>query len=269
MADEPIEIWAADTGASIERGSYIRLSRWCPIEMTVRAKDVGRVADRNHLKKLKIYGNNGWTAQDNEYARADHDKKDTRHDGNVPEEEIRERNKATSHEDPSSSMSKGRAGAGIQESFGPDIEQSLYASPPNASDTSMTDIVGSSRSNSAVFETYSPRSLPYIDNRLVGDLHSGQGTSKPGIAPQDHVAVVPEGGEVCYHENEAKLTKSPVYIKVEDTSTGPVSPMARLNFAKIFTVEYNVKIRPIGRLIPDSIWRMDQYFMECLKFSAT
>jgi hypothetical protein len=173
MADEPIEIWAADTGASIERGSYIRLSRWCPIEMTVRAKDVGRVADRNHLKKLKIYGNNGWTAQDNEYARADHDKKDTRHDGNVPEEEIRERNKATSHEDPSSSMSKGRAGAGIQESFGPDIEQSLYASPPNASDTSMTDIVGSSRSNSAVFETYSPRSLPYIDNRLVGDLHSG------------------------------------------------------------------------------------------------
>jgi hypothetical protein len=99
--------------------------------------------------------------------------------------------------------------------------------------------------------------------------YSGQGTSKPGIAPQDHVAVVPEGGEVCYHENEAKLTKSPVYIKVEDTSTGPVSPMARLNFAKIFTVEYNVKIRPIGRLIPDSIWRMDQYFMECLKFSAT
>ncbi|CAN9173373.1 unnamed protein product [Alternaria sp. RS040] len=99
--------------------------------------------------------------------------------------------------------------------------------------------------------------------------YSGQATSKPGVAAQDHAPVVSEGGEVIYHENEAKLTKSPMYIKVEKSSTGPVSPMSRLNFAKVYTVEYNVKVRPIGRLIPDSVWRMEEYFMECLTPNTT
>jgi hypothetical protein len=99
--------------------------------------------------------------------------------------------------------------------------------------------------------------------------YSGQATSKAGVAAQDHAPVVSEGGEVIYHENEAKLTKSPMYIKVEKSSTGPVSPMSRLNFAKVYTVEYNVKVRPIGRLIPDSVWRMEEYFMECLTPNTT
>ncbi|CAN9175411.1 unnamed protein product [Alternaria alternata] len=99
--------------------------------------------------------------------------------------------------------------------------------------------------------------------------YSGQATSKAGIAAQDHAPVVPEGGEAIYHKNEAKLTKSPMYIKVENPSTGSVSPMSRLNFGKVYTVEYNVKVRPIGRLIPDSLWRMEEYFMECLTPNTT
>ncbi|KAG9193987.1 hypothetical protein G6011_04022 [Alternaria panax] len=77
------------------------------------------------------------------------------------------------------------------------------------------------------------RWLHDVDYKLTGDLHAGQATSKNGVAAQDHAAVVPEGGEVIYHENEAKLTKSPMYIKVEKALIGLISPMARLNFAKV------------------------------------
>jgi hypothetical protein len=96
------------------------------------------------------------------------------------------------------------------------------------------------------------------------NTYSGQATSKPGVVAQDHVAVVPEGGDVQYHPKEEALTKTPMFIVVEDPSTGPISPMARINFAKVYTVEYNVKVRKVGRIVSDSIWRMDAYFMECL-----
>jgi hypothetical protein len=96
------------------------------------------------------------------------------------------------------------------------------------------------------------------------NTYSAQATTKPGVVAQDHAAVVPEGGEVQYHSKEETLSKTPMFITVENASTGPISPMARINFAKIYTVEYNVKVRKVGRIVSDSIWRMDEYFTECL-----
>jgi hypothetical protein len=101
------------------------------------------------------------------------------------------------------------------------------------------------------------------------NTYSGQATTKPGVAAQDHAAVVPESGEAQYHPKEEKLTKTPMIIIVENASTGPISPMARINFAKVYTVEYNVKVRKVGRIASDSIWRMDEYFTECLAPGTT
>ena len=98
--------------------------------------------------------------------------------------------------------------------------------------------------------------------------YQGQATTKPGVTAQDHAAVVLEGGQPQYHPNEAKLEKSPMFIKVENHSTGQIDPMSRINFAKVYTVEYNVKVRNIGRIIPDSIWRMDEYFAECSRIGG-
>jgi hypothetical protein len=94
--------------------------------------------------------------------------------------------------------------------------------------------------------------------------YGGQATTKPGINPQDHAAVIAENDDVDYRlPNEAKLDKTPLRIKVENASTGPIDRASRINFAKIYTVEYNVKVWKVGRIVSDSVWRMEQYFTEC------
>ncbi|EAT81124.1 hypothetical protein SNOG_11416 [Parastagonospora nodorum SN15] len=87
-------------------------------------------------------------------------------------------------------------------------------------------------------------------------------TTKAGVAIQDHAAVVVEGGEEVLHDGEAKLLNSAIFIRVENEAAPPVDPMSRINFAKVYTLEYNVKVRNVGRIIPDSIWRMDEYFVQ-------
>ncbi|CAN9174364.1 unnamed protein product [Alternaria alternata] len=92
--------------------------------------------------------------------------------------------------------------------------------------------------------------------------YGGQGTTKPGVAAQDHAAVIPEHGQVHYLPQEVELVKKPLSLRVENSSTGPIHRAARINFAKIYTVEYNVKVRKVGRMVADSVWHMDQYFAE-------
>lgn len=100
------------------------------------------------------------------------------------------------------------------------------------------------------------------------NTYQGQATTKPGVVAQDHAAVVMLGEEPKLHPEEKQLTKEPMFITLENKSTGPIDPMSRINFAKVYTVEYNVKVRNIGRIVSDSIWRMDQYFAECFKLGA-
>ncbi|KAH5155166.1 hypothetical protein HBH69_109510 [Parastagonospora nodorum] len=94
------------------------------------------------------------------------------------------------------------------------------------------------------------------------NTYGGQATTKAGVAIQDHAAVVVEGGEEVLHDGEAKLLNSAIFIRVENEAAPPVDPMSRINFAKVYTLEYNVKVRNVGRIIPDSIWRMDEYFVQ-------
>jgi hypothetical protein len=94
--------------------------------------------------------------------------------------------------------------------------------------------------------------------------YGGQATKKKGVKPQDHAIVYMvhevkggkgKGGEKVERpkeiENEQKLNKMPIRIK-------PLSPrdqldrLSRLNYAKIYTVEYNVKVCFIGSVHEDS-----------------
>lgn len=89
--------------------------------------------------------------------------------------------------------------------------------------------------------------------------YSGQATTKPGTVVQDHAAVVGVGGVVQLHPGEELLTKTPICVKVEDASLS-IDPMSRMNFTKIYTVEYNLKIRNVGRVFGESVGIMDEYF---------
>jgi hypothetical protein len=89
--------------------------------------------------------------------------------------------------------------------------------------------------------------------------YSGQATTKPGTVAQDHAAVFSVGGEVQLHPGEELLTKTPICVKIEDASLS-LDPMSRMNFTKVYTVEYNLKIRNVGRVYGDSVGIMDDYF---------
>lgn len=93
--------------------------------------------------------------------------------------------------------------------------------------------------------------------------YSGQATTKPGLVVQDHAVIAPVGGSVQLHPKEQQLTKSPLFVIVEDQAVS-IDAMSRINFAKVYTVEYNVKIRKIGRICADSMKDLEDYFLESI-----
>lgn len=99
---------------------------------------------------------------------------------------------------------------------------------------------------------------------LPVNTYEGQATSKLDLAAQDHAAVVPLGGEAQLHEQEQPLTKSPMFVTIENENVS-VDSMARINFAKVYTIEHGVRVQSIGRIVSDSIWQMEKYFTETLR----
>jgi len=96
--------------------------------------------------------------------------------------------------------------------------------------------------------------------------YSGQATTKPGVAAHQHAAIILQGSQVVMHEKGERLSKQPIEIKVEEADID-VSAMSRVNFAKPYTVEHNVKVRRIGRVVGDSVKRLERYFAESLGFT--
>lgn len=78
--------------------------------------------------------------------------------------------------------------------------------------------------------------------------------------------MIPLDGHMQLHPDERPLNKSPLHVKVEDASIS-IDPMSRLNFSKVFTVGYNHKVRNVGRMVVESVKRMEEYFAESLGLS--
>ncbi|KAF2818652.1 hypothetical protein CC86DRAFT_155049 [Ophiobolus disseminans] len=93
--------------------------------------------------------------------------------------------------------------------------------------------------------------------------YSGQATTKPGVSARDYAAVIPAGGSFTPHFKGEELGKEPIEVKVENTGVS-LDPMSRINFAKPYTVEHNVKIANIGRVVATSVGLLDRYFAESL-----
>lgn len=93
--------------------------------------------------------------------------------------------------------------------------------------------------------------------------YSGKATSQEGTQAQEHAAVIPIGGHIQFHPEEEHLKRSPIQLKLEDPHLS-IDPMSRINFARVYTVEYNLKVRNVGRVISESIKQMEEYFAESL-----
>ncbi|KAL4933293.1 uncharacterized protein BDV17DRAFT_251537 [Aspergillus undulatus] len=93
------------------------------------------------------------------------------------------------------------------------------------------------------------------------NTYGGQGVAKPGIDEAQHAIVYMRGASPIASEDERPMVKEPLEIS-PDRQGERLDPMSRLNFGKIYTVEHNVKVLPIGKVATRSMARFRQYAAE-------
>jgi hypothetical protein len=79
----------------------------------------------------------------------------------------------------------------------------------------------------------------------------------------DHAAIIVVDGAYSPQPRDEHSDKDPIQVKLEKPGV-TIDPKSRINFAKPYTVEHNVKICNVGRVIGASVGLLDQYFAESL-----
>ncbi|OBT95978.2 hypothetical protein VE01_06731 [Pseudogymnoascus verrucosus] len=90
--------------------------------------------------------------------------------------------------------------------------------------------------------------------------YRGKGTAKPGIKAAHHAIIFTESklaNRSIKHppretKPEKKLTNAPICVELMDRRE-QLDVMSRLNYAKVYTVEHNVKVCFIGKIHKDSV----------------
>jgi hypothetical protein len=77
-----------------------------------------------------------------------------------------------------------------------------------------------------------------------------QGTTKPGVKREDHAVVYTGNKPPKEIEGEAELKLRPIRV-IPKTPRDKLEKESRINYAKIYTVEHNVKVHFIGRVDPN------------------
>ncbi|KAL4986564.1 hypothetical protein BDW68DRAFT_178686 [Aspergillus falconensis] len=91
--------------------------------------------------------------------------------------------------------------------------------------------------------------------------YGGRGVAKWGLDPSKHAVLYKYGTTPTVRANEPTMVKRPLPV-VLATEEQPFDPMSRLNFGKIYTVEHNVMIMPIGRIAPEAMETFTRYALE-------
>ncbi|PVH81049.1 hypothetical protein DL98DRAFT_398571, partial [Cadophora sp. DSE1049] len=97
---------------------------------------------------------------------------------------------------------------------------------------------------------------------IMLNTYNGKGTSKDQIDKDNYAAVYPVGGDpkAC---DDYGLSKRPFPIHVEDPKE-QISPMSRLNFGRIYTVEHNIKVLKFGRIPDSELERLREYYIQSI-----
>lgn len=78
-----------------------------------------------------------------------------------------------------------------------------------------------------------------------------QGTKKGGVIPDDHAIVYVGDRPPPNLSGEHTLSKPPIEM-IPKNARHKLEPASRINYAKIYTVEHNVKVCFIGRIAQSS-----------------
>ncbi|CAJ2514219.1 Uu.00g023380.m01.CDS01 [Anthostomella pinea] len=93
----------------------------------------------------------------------------------------------------------------------------------------------------------------YKTHCLAVPVHTyeGQATGKAGINGEHHAALVLKGQGVTLEVGEA-LERDPLHMILEK-QTVELQPTSRIDFSKLYTIEYNIKVMKVGRIVPEEV----------------
>ena len=101
-------------------------------------------------------------------------------------------------------------------------------------------------SNLCLFEAFSPV-----------HTYSRLGVAKASVDPSKHAIIYIKGTRPAYGPNEPKMTKDPLEVTPEPYQK--LHMMSRLNFGKIYTVEHNQRVLPVGNISEESMAKFHLY----------
>lgn len=88
--------------------------------------------------------------------------------------------------------------------------------------------------------------------------YGGKGVAKAGLDRSKHAVIYMRGCLPVTKAGEPKMTKEPLEVEPAKPDQ-KLDPMSRLNFGKVYTVEHNVKILPVGRIVEASMAKFIAY----------
>ena len=84
--------------------------------------------------------------------------------------------------------------------------------------------------------------------------YGNRGTKKTGVHADEH-AIIYTSQKPALLEGEKRLAKAPIKVKPYSPQH-KLEPASRLNYAKVYTIEYNVKVWFIGEVEADYEWKL-------------
>lgn len=91
--------------------------------------------------------------------------------------------------------------------------------------------------------------------------YSGQGTNKPGVAAKEHSIAYSYGQQPQLVSGERPLVKDPICI-AGIHGTKPLLPASRIYYGIQHPIQYNVKVKDLGYVVPDDTARFLGYWSE-------
>jgi hypothetical protein len=89
--------------------------------------------------------------------------------------------------------------------------------------------------------------------------YGGQGTSKPGIDASSHAIAYMSNSHPVRLASETGMTKESIRIYPARPDS-KLSQLSRINFARVYTVEHNVKVMDIGIVAESSMHHLIGYW---------
>jgi hypothetical protein len=88
--------------------------------------------------------------------------------------------------------------------------------------------------------------------------YGGRGTSKQGVDQGQHAIIYMQGQAPARLAAETGMVKEP--LEVIPAGHQKLDRMSRVNFAKMYTVEHNVKVMDVGKVSQDSLTKLTAYW---------